>query len=105
MRPHAARGRVPRRRDGTSRALRTLSRESLDVGLTRPTDALLSDAEVVGGHLDAQHSLALVADDVERLRLTDRPCHGLSVTAALARDDGPHHVSRMSDLPRGVLRA
>ncbi len=93
-------------RDDTSPAVARLTGVTLDVGLARAADALLGGGEVMSGHLDAQDALALMADDVERLRPSDRSGHGLAVTAALTGDYGPHFVSHIQHMPRwGCRRA
>src|ERR1700726_3561954 len=54
---------------------------------------VLGGLEVVGGHLDPQHALAAVADEVERFGADDLPGNRLAVSTALTRDDSSHDSS------------
>src|ERR1035441_1883429 len=58
-----------------------------------PAGRVLGGLEVTGGHLDPEHALAAVADEVERLRPDDLTGNCLPVSAALTRDDSSHHSS------------
>src|ERR1700680_199755 len=76
--------------DDISRTRPSRTLPALNRCLPRAAHALVGRAQVVGGHLHPENALALMADDVERLGRADGPGNGLTVTAALARDDGPH---------------
>jgi hypothetical protein len=54
--------------------------------------AQLGGADVLGGHVDPEGALALVAHEVEGLRPPNRPGDGLAVPTALAGDDGSHVI-------------
>src|ERR1035441_8594131 len=58
-----------------------------------PAGRVLGGLEVTGGHLDPEHAIAAVADEVERLRPDDLTGNCLPVPAALTRDDSSHHSS------------
>src|SRR5579872_5460338 len=62
-------------------------------GLGLLSRGVLRGLEVVRGHIDPQHALAAVADQVERLRADDLAGDGLPVPAALACNDGSHLFS------------
>ena len=54
---------------------------------------VLRGLEVVGSHVDAEHALAAVADQVERLRTHDLAGNRLPVPAAFACNDRSHLFS------------
>src|ERR1039457_1701022 len=73
---------------------------------------VLGRLEVIHGDLDAQHALAAVAHEVERLGPDDLAGYCLPVSAALTRHDRSHHssagpanpVRKAPELPTGRRR-